>query len=98
MFVVVVYWVVVGSKMGKVILANVVFDAFFFGYADRNSGRAAGLNPDNGGAYDPKNLKVKVKCENLSLAFLCYGKVLVSYVPIYATLPIFDNLICLTPF
>ncbi|NP_001333207.1 ras-related protein RABF1 [Solanum lycopersicum] len=28
--------------------------------ADRNSGRAAGLNPDNGGAYDPKNLKVKL--------------------------------------
>ncbi|KAG5574742.1 hypothetical protein H5410_054876 [Solanum commersonii] len=28
--------------------------------ADRNSGRAAGLNPDNGGAIDPKNLKVKL--------------------------------------
>nr|XP_009596397.1 ras-related protein RABF1 [Nicotiana tomentosiformis] len=28
--------------------------------ADRNSGRAAGLNPDNGGAVDPKNLKVKL--------------------------------------
>ncbi|XP_060184867.1 ras-related protein RABF1 [Lycium barbarum] len=28
--------------------------------ADRNQGRAAGLNPDNGGASDPKNLKVKL--------------------------------------
>lgn len=28
--------------------------------ADRNSGRAAGLNPDNGGSIDPKNLKVKL--------------------------------------
>lgn len=37
-----------------------------FGYADRNSGRAAGLNPDNGGAIDPKNLKVKVKFETLN--------------------------------
>ncbi|CAN4114984.1 unnamed protein product [Withania somnifera] len=28
--------------------------------AERNSGQAAVLNPDNGGAIDPKNLKVKL--------------------------------------
>ncbi|KAJ8557527.1 hypothetical protein K7X08_003152 [Anisodus acutangulus] len=28
--------------------------------ADRSQGRGTGLNPDNGGAVDPKNLKVKL--------------------------------------